>query len=276
MIMNSIESNTVPASRLSAKVVRVADLSNTDRERMFRLMTSYYDSVDEAQFVADLSKKDSIILLRDTSNDMICGFSTLVTVNANMAGRKARAVFSGDTVIDKAYWGQRALGKAFLRYLLIEKLKRPFEPLYWLLITKGYKTYLMMANNFAEYYPRFDKSTPVEIKKVMDAFYTTLYAESYDLKTGLIELTGNANYLKSGVAGISEELIESNPRVAFFQKANPQWHRGVELACIARMTFLMPLRYALKSLITDFLIKPVLNLLRPAPQLPDERRRTID
>lgn len=276
MIMNSIDSKIIPVSQLSAKIVQVTNLSNRDRERMFRLMTSYYDSINEAQFLADLSRKDSVILLRDSANDMICGFSTLLTVTANIEGKTVRAVFSGDTVIDKAYWGQRALGKAFLRYLLTGKLKRPFTPLYWLLITKGYKTYLMMANNFAEYYPRFDKAMPVETRAIMDAFYIALYAESYDPKTGLIDVPNDAGHLKSGVAGVSQVLIESNPKIAFFQRANPEWHRGVELACIARMTFLMPLKYALKSLVLDSLVKPVCRLLRPAPQLPDESHRTID
>lgn len=243
---------------------------------MFQLMESYYDSIDDAQFNADLSKKDSVIVLCDTSTDLICGFSTLVTITTQIEGRMLRAVFSGDTVIDKAYWGQRALGKAFLQYLFIEKLKHPFDPLYWLLISKGYKTYLMMANNFAEYYPRFDRATPVETKAVMDTFYTALYPDGYDPKSGLINMSCDMSHLKSGVAGISQPLIESNPKVAFFQKSNPEWQRGVELACIARMTFLMPLKYAIKSLLVDSLIKPVSQLLWPAPQLSDKGRRTME
>ena len=36
--------------------------------------------------------------------------------------------------------------------------------------------------------------------------------------------------------------------IAFFQRANPAWREGVELACLARMTFAMPLKYAWKAL----------------------------
>lgn len=273
--MDSIVSKDVTARRLSAAIVPVADLSKRDLERMFQLMVSYYDSVTEEQFVADLSKKDSVIVLRDSANDLICGFSTLVTITTVVEGRNLRGVFSGDTVIEKGYWGQRALGKAFLRYLFIEKLRRPFEPLYWLLISKGYKTYLMMANNFSEYYPRFDSETPVEAKKIMDAFYTELYSERYDSKTGLIETSGGSR-LKSGVAEVSQSLTESNPKAAFFQRANPDWNRGVELACIARMTFLMPVKYALKTLIADYIIGQARNLLRPARRLSDKGRRMTD
>ena len=38
---------------------------------------------------------------------------------------KAFGVFSGDTVVDRAFWGQRVLGKAFLRYLFIQKGNDP-------------------------------------------------------------------------------------------------------------------------------------------------------
>ena len=77
-----------------------------------------------------------MILLKD-AGQTIQGFSTLLSLRVDMAGRRVRGVFSGDTVLDKCYWGSRALGKAFLRYLALEKLKSPAEPLYWLLISKG-------------------------------------------------------------------------------------------------------------------------------------------
>src|SRR6185503_16483836 len=171
---------------LKTAIVSIGQLTPQDKARMLQLMQAYYDSVTERQFLEDLSKKDAVILLKDRTGE-IQGFSTLATVRVKLDGKTLRAIFSGDTVIDKQYWGQRALGKAFLRYLFIEKLKSPFEPLYWLLISKGYKTYLMMANNFSEYYPRFEQSTPARARRMLDAFYSTLYPDRYDSKTGLIE-----------------------------------------------------------------------------------------
>lgn len=35
--------------------------------------------------------------------------------------------------------------------------------------------------------------------------------------------------------------------MAFFQQVNPAWPRGVELACLARMTVWMPAYYAFKA-----------------------------
>jgi hypothetical protein len=257
------------AGKLRATPTAVSHLAPADRARMLALMRAYYDGVNEAEFFADLARKNAVILLHDASL-VIQGFSTLVTVRLEVEGRRALGVFSGDTVLDKRYWGSRALGRAFLRYLLLEKLRRPAEPLYWLLISKGYKTYLMMANNFAEHYPRYERSAPARIQRLMDAFYTALYPDAYHAATGLIETPGETYRLKSAVAPIPVRLIEANPRIAFFQQRNPRWQQGCELACIARMTLWMPLRFALKVVFKDGLLKPLRRLSRPLPVTPKE------
>ncbi len=254
------------SSKLKARIVPASDLSFEEEARMFQLMQTYYDDVSREQFLTDLSKKSDVILLFDKTDSQIQGFSTLLCLNVNCGDKNARGIFSGDTVVDKKYWGQRVLGKAFLRFLFTEKLKRPFEPLYWLLISKGYKTYLMMANNFSEYYPRFDKPTPLDKQTLMDAFYSTLYANDYDAEAGLIKPSQKAYKLKTGVAGISNSLMDSNPKIAFFQAANPDWQKGSELACLARMTLWMPFMYALKSLLVDRLIQPLSRIVFPLPK----------
>jgi len=241
-------------ARLTASVVSVADLRTEDKARMFALMRKYYDAVTEEAFQADLARKDAVILLRDRGT--LQGFSTLVSLQAALDHKTVYGIFSGDTVIEKRYWGQPALPKAFLRHLFREKLKRPFSPLYWLLITKGYKTYLMMANNFAEHFPRYERDTPADRKAIAEAFYLKLFPEYYDPATGLIRFPTDACRLKMGVAEISEELAASNPRIAFFEQANPEWRKGVELACLARMTLAMPLKYAVKAFMKIRMIRP--------------------
>jgi hypothetical protein len=51
--------------------------------------------------------------------------------------------------------------------------------------------------------------------------------------------------------------MKNNPRVAFFAESNPDWREGVELACIARMTLVMPVHYAIKVFLADRVIGPV-------------------
>jgi len=234
---------------LKAAIVPVAQLEAEDRARMWQLMQTYYEAVTEQQFLADLARKSVVIVLRDRRDARLQGFSTLVKMQARLNNQPLYGIFSSDTVIEQAYWGQRVLGQAFLRYLLVERLKHPWQPLYWLLVSKGYKTYLLMANNFDEHYPRFEQPTPPDTQGIMDAFYSALYPEHYDARTGLITVVRESCRLKDGIAGITPTLLQTNPRVAFFQRCNPTWQQGSELACIARMTVFMPCRYALKSIL---------------------------
>ncbi len=243
---------------------------------MLALMQAYYDEVSDEQFRKDLAKKDDVILLLDDAQKAIRGFSTLACIRVQHRGKTFHGIFSGDTVIEKDFWGQRALGKAFLRYLFTKKLQRPFAPLYWLLITKGYKTYLMMANNFQEYYPRFDRPTPVYQQELMQAFYSQLYPDEYNAASGVVVPASEACHVKTGVAPISARLLETNPKVAFFQLINPAWQQGAELACVARMTLWMPLQYAMKVFIIDRLLKPLRAVQSALFNLPTRKEKKTD
>src|SRR6266508_249933 len=106
--------------RLTTSIVSVADLRAEDRARMFTLMRKYYDAVTEETFQADLARKDAVILLRDRGE--LQGFSTLVSLRVTVGRKTVYGVFSGDTVIEKQYWGQQALPVAFLRYMFRQTL----------------------------------------------------------------------------------------------------------------------------------------------------------
>ncbi len=234
--------------KLKAKTVPISALSEAQVERMFVLMTATYDAMTLVRFKDDLQAKEHVILLLDHENGQIQGFSTLVSVySGGTSGKRYRGVFSGDTVIHPDYWGGAALGKAFLAYLFRLKLKKPFSPLYWVLISKGYKSYLLMANNFSTYYPRFDRDTPAKERAILDAFGADLFGGNYRPETGLVVFDESHGHLKAGVAEVPSEGASSNPRIPFFEQKNPTWRQGTELMCIGKMTLGMPFVYGFKK-----------------------------
>jgi hypothetical protein len=233
-------------SLLKARIVPVADLTAEDHAQMFAVFGQYYDHVSVDRFLADLARKDDVILLVDRDG-RVQGFSTMKNLDVEVEGTRIYGLFSGDTVVAREHWGQRVLGRAFLRYLFVQSAKRPTAPFYWFLISKGYKTYLLMANNFPEHFPRYERAMSPRDKAILDAFGAAMYPREYDPETGLIAFDESHGNLRHGVAAITRELRIKNPRVAFFTKRNPTWADGTELACIAKMTWSMPLRYALKA-----------------------------
>lgn len=233
-------------SRLRATTLRVASVTADDRQQMYALFERYYADVDQARFERDLRNKDDVILLRDR-DDAIRGFSTLKQLSVEVGGRQHRGVYSGDTVVDHTAWGQGELGRAFLKYLLWVRLSHPLRELWWFLISKGYKTYLLMANNFPEHWPRHEALTPAEPAQLRSAFARLAFGDDYDEAAGVVRFSTPSGRLRDGVANIDPDLLASNPRVKFFEASNPGWARGDELVCVARMPWTLPFTYALKK-----------------------------
>lgn len=243
--------NVVPKN-LWAKYIKPDRIPQNDRMAMFRLMREYYADVTQEQFITDLLEKTDVIVLRDELNE-IRGFSTLLTQDQEGAYGKVRVIFSGDTVVDARFWGQRQLGAAFLKYLFIDKLKNPLVPVYWMLMSKGYKTYLIMANNFGVHFPRYEQETPSLIQDIMNDFYGSKFGAAYNQEAGLIVGKAKGCRLRDGVAPLTGDLRIQFPRIDFFARRNPDWESGVELACIAEMKFSMPIYYFFKKLVRTFL-----------------------
>jgi hypothetical protein len=235
-------------AKLISKTIPVKNLTQIEIDEMFKVFFKYYEKISQDVFKSDINKKDDVILLLDKSSKKIKGFSTLVEFSFELEGKKIKGVFSGDTIIEKEFWGGSTLQTAFTKYMLIKKLKNLFSPLYWFLISKGYKTYLLLTNNFKEHYPRFDKKTPSDIKKIMDGFALNLYPYNYNPQSGLIEFLSIHDHLKQNVAPITQEMIKSNPQIRYFSEVNKNWQKGDELVCIANFNLLVPIWFFFKTL----------------------------
>ena len=119
----------ISSPRLKARTVPVSALDAPLRDEMYALFARYYADTERERFERDLSDKDEVILLEDAAHGTLQGFSTLKLVTLpGEDGRACRAMYSGDTVIARGYWGQSALGLEFLKRLWWRKVQRPLEP----------------------------------------------------------------------------------------------------------------------------------------------------
>lgn len=247
--------------------VAVELLAASEIRQMFNLFEQYYDCVSYETFCKDLFKKDQVILAREHSTWAIKGFTTLKFINVtyvqNGRTKTARGLFSGDTIVAPEYWGKRLMNGEFAKVLLREKMKRPFDEFYWFLISKGYKTYLLLTNNFTDYYPRYDKPTPTHIQSILDGYAQTLYPEAYEPSSGLLRFQESLGQLKASVAPIGEDLLRTQPNVAYFQTKNPNWPQGDELVCIGVINWRLFAHYAMKSV--RYLARGWTGRARPRP-----------
>lgn len=232
-------------NKLVAREVRVADLDSHTRDQMWRVFERYYGGTARDAFDADLASKQHVILLRDAGDRSLQGFSTLDVYDREIEGRRVVAIFSGDTIVEKEYWGQRALQTAFFLFILRTKLQHPTTPVYWFLISKGYKTYLLLSRNFEEYWPRHDAETPRWQRTLLDRLARDKFGPLWDSTAGVLRMGGRDGHLKPGVAPIDAADLEHED-IRFFVTMNPNYVAGDELACIGLIDLSFALSYLRK------------------------------
>lgn len=233
-----------PKAVLKTRYFPIEKISVRQLRQMYQLFQKYYDNTDLDTFSRDMSRKTGVFVIEDLSINRIVGFSTYVSMSMEVAGRRARGIFSGDTILEKEYWGSRALHGAFYKRVIREKLSRPFTPLFWLLISKGYRTYLLLANNLLDYYPH-PEGRNEHLEGFVRSYCDKLFPGYYCEKRKLLDFGEGYNHLREGMTPITDSLRRDNTAIAFFEQRNPSWQRGTELPCIGVIRIADFLRFPL-------------------------------
>jgi len=212
---------------------RIESLTARERDRMFALMQANYDGVLRETFERDLSEKDSVLVLRDRGG--LRGFSTLKYFHREVDGQTVRVMYSGDTIVDKRCWGSPEVPKAIVRAQLDYLPHCEGDPLYWMLTTKGEKTYRFLPVLYRRFYPCVREETPYAIRRLIDCLATEKYGDAYDAERGVV-VHPHGQRLKCDTAPV-DGTRRKNPHVAYFLHRNPDYLRGDELVCVARVTW---------------------------------------
>ncbi len=218
----SLVGETLPAS----------ELSNHAIQSMFNLFRDYYEATFEI-FQQDLSNKNRVILLRDKESGSIQGFSTLAFYTSIIQRVEIGVVFSGDTIIRPAFWGTPELPRTWIKAVLDIGNELP-DPLYWLLISSGYKTYRFLTVFYKEFYPRHDQPTPPEIQTLIHHLAHERFGSEYYPQLGIVRFSHGATPLREGVSVVTEKRMK-DPHVEFFVNKNTGYAEGDELVCITRI-----------------------------------------
>lgn len=204
-------------------------------DEMIELFSEHYDLVCPEHFRRDLAEKDQVVLLRDEVSGTLQGFSTLAIYATNIQGKQVGVVYSGDTIIRPAFWGTPALPSVWIKRVLSLASALP-QPVYWLLISSGYKSYRFLPVFYREFYPRYDCPTPPDLRMIMDELARQRFGEQYDPTGGIVRFAGGATPLRPGVADVNEER-QRNPHIRYFLARNPGHAQGDELVCLTRIAW---------------------------------------
>ena len=210
---------------------KTKNFTEDNLKQMYAVFEKYYDNTNFELFKRDFSSKSGAFLILHPKSGDIVGFSTIKELSLEIDGKMTHAFFSGDTVIEKEFWGNRILVYLFYKYLIAFRLRKLGAPIYWLLISKGFKTYLILANNYYSYYPHY-KGKHQGLKKIADAYSEAYYGEYYDRDKGVLDFGDDYAPLKGDIAPITDQMRKKSPKIRFFEQQNPEWERGTELVCV--------------------------------------------
>jgi len=219
--------------KLNAHIRKCSELARDEIDAMFELYRSYYDAVSLEVFREDLAGKSHVVEM--LADGQLRGFSTLALMPFELSGTPQLAIFSGDTIIHQDYWGEQALVAAFCRFAGSLKAEAPSRPLFWFLISKGYRTYRYLGLFAKSYFPHHLVSTPDCMQERINYLARTRFDQAYDPEAGLIRFPQSRGHLKSEFASVRNAL-DNNPAVQFFMQKNPLFHQGEEVACLVELS----------------------------------------
>lgn len=213
---------------MKTEIISIQKISDAGKRQLFDLFSRFFANTDYDRFLADLSEKHWLIRMQD--GDRLAGFSTQLLLEQVNGVDNVRFLFSGDTIVHPDYWNKSHLAGAFV-HLFLRIAAQYGTPLYWFLISKGFRTYRFLPIFFRHFHPHYD-GADADMKPLLDAVAMHKFGKEYNANTGLIEYEGRKDYLIADMADIPPSR-RTDPHVLFFERNNPSYRCGTELACIA-------------------------------------------
>jgi hypothetical protein len=229
-----MEAATLDKRSLEASCEPISSLDDQAVQEMYALYARHFDATSPGLFEHDLKAKHFAIIIRNDASAIV-GFSTLAIMNIVINNHPLRAIYSGDTIIEPAFWGTQALPFNWLRFAGTIKAQAPDTPLCWFLIVKGHRTYRYLSAFSKDFYPHWDRPTPTSARYIMEALAQQRFGDAFDARRGVVSFSQSRGHLKPALADIAADEV-ARPDVAFFLRQNPGYRQGDELVCMTELS----------------------------------------
>jgi hypothetical protein len=207
-------------------------LTPGELEEIWALTERYVDT-SRSQYERALLALPEIGLWRVRGGPLV-GLVGLDVRTVVWRGRTRIIIFTASVVADERFRGRNLVLKTGLRLLFREKLRRPLARAYWFFGTYSYKSYLILARNFREFWPRCDRVTPPGMAAFIDSLASARFGSDWIRATGIVRRSGYKQ-LRPETAPI-EHKLRSDPDVSYFEAANPRHGQGDMLVCLGPLT----------------------------------------
>lgn len=223
-----------PGPQLIPTFVPVPDLRSGIRDDMYRIFARYYDETSQTRFESDLVEKNTVLLLNDTAG-ALRGFSTIQIWDEDYEDQRLRMFYSGDTIIESAFWGSQALAFNWIRHA--GEIKRAAEGrrLFWFLIVKGHRTYRYLPSFATTFFPDWRVPQSPFLKGLADHLASRKFGHCYDPEAGVVRFDEPHGRIANAWSEPCERELQRDD-VRFFLTRNPGYRKGDELVCVCELS----------------------------------------
>jgi len=207
-------------------------LSAAELDEIWALTERYVDT-PRAHYEEKLLALPQVSLWRAHGGELV-GLAGLDAYPVAWRGRTRTVIFTSSVVTDERFRGRNLVLRTGLQVLLREKLRRPWATAYWFFDTFSYKSYLVLARNLRDFWPRRGHATPPDVLAFIDELASNRYGADWNRETGVVRRSGYKRLLP-GTAPV-DGTNSADPDVGFFEAVNPGHREGDMLVCLAPLT----------------------------------------
>lgn len=207
-------------------------LSPAELDEIWALTERYVDT-PRPHYERKLLALPEVSLWRARGGALV-GLAGLDVYSVAWRARTRVVIFTSSVVTDERFRGRNLVLRTGLRVLLREKRRRPLAAAYWFFDTFSYKSYLVLARNLREFWPRRERAPPADTQAFIDELAKDRYGPDWNANTGVVRRSGDKR-LRPATAPI-DGALSYDPDVNFFEAANPGHREGDMLVCLAPLT----------------------------------------
>ena len=202
------------------------------KSEMFDLMSAHFVDMSRDQIDRDLDNKHWAVLVEDEASRLV-GFSTFALYREEYCRRTVNVLCSGDTIVDRSRPPCTALLRCWIQS--VERLKEAdaLEPLYWLLLVSGFRTYRFLPVFWKSFFPRQGQPIDGTSRELMNYIAARRFGSCFNPATGIVRFE-KPQVLRRDLNGVPSNRLH-DPHVAFFDERNPGHESGDELVCLTRL-----------------------------------------
>lgn len=222
------------AAPSAVRVVRVsaAELTGADHDRI-QSFISLYSLYDRKTLDATLNAATYVWLCLDRIGRIV-GTTAVrrVVLEAGVGGhrRPATVAYTSVVAVNPVYRRLGLPAKMGLKTYLVERMRSPMTPLYWLAEAVSPAGYLLVARNFAHFWPQPRIAVPPAAQEVIDATLASVGVTRVVRAGGLRIVQEDYPVIEREQA--PDRWDRADPAVDFFLRSNPDYWAGAALICL--------------------------------------------